>query len=109
MSLRALKLTGFNLLSSADDLNLSIISIADLRLQTHRLVSLVDDDLVRALISGSIWVSRGIYYRFDIQISFNGNVLYGKIRNSVLESLGSCIRDGHVSTRSSCSGLLLIP
>ena len=100
MSLRPLELNDFHLLSSADDLKLSIVSIAYFRLHSFSLRSLTDDAFVKALISGNIWVCRGKSCRFDIQISFNGNLLHGKIRSRALESLGSCVRDARVSTRN---------
>ena len=101
MSLRALELGQFHLHSSADDLKLSILTIAHLRVQASKLLSLHDEALFKALTSGGVWVCRGKSCRFDIQITFNGNVLCGQFRNRALESLGSFVRDLRVSTRDS--------
>jgi len=96
MSLKSLQLDQLTLAYAAEDLKLSVSSIADLRLPT-RLASLSNGDIVEALTSGSIWATRGRSCRLELQLFFHGKPLEVPNRLQIVESVGYHLRDAHVS------------
>ena len=93
--LRVLKLDPLHLTHSKHRLKLSAVSSVDVRIPGS-LSSLAHDELVKALASGNLWVTRGVACHLDIQILFNGKQLDQNERVNLLESLGHHIRDSQV-------------
>ena len=97
MSLKTLQLEKFHLMLASAKLRLEVESTVDVRFPSGWSPSLDNDDMIRILASGYFWVSRGRRCRADFQIFVDGKQLDSTSRIFVLESLGCCIRDAHVS------------
>ena len=106
MPVRELDLGQLSLAHVAGDLWLSVNASGAFNLPSN-LSSLNDHELQEALVSGSIWTTRGVACQINIKISFNGKPLDESNRLRVLESLGYQCRDAHVSELC-CLGILLI-
>jgi hypothetical protein len=96
MSRRVLELDTLHLTVPDQLLKLSVVSAADIRIP-RSISSLEDSALVKALTSGSLWVSRGVACRLDVQVLLNGKPLDKDGRVNLLESLGYRLRDAQVS------------
>ncbi len=91
MSLKILELGNLSLVNSNDNLKLSITTAVDIRVP-ESLSSLESDAIVKALTSGRIWVSRGIFCHLAIRVFIDGKPLNDAMRLHLLESLGSYLR-----------------
>jgi hypothetical protein len=96
MSLRVLELDDLRLTSVQDKLQLSIRTFATFQVPTT--ISLFDDgEIVKALTSGHIWVSRGAGFRLDIRVSTDGKLIDRSTSLHLLEGIGYTLRDAPVS------------
>lgn len=109
MSLQTLGLEKLHLTLASEKLKLDIASTVDIRFPSRWSPSWDNDEIVKALTSGHIWVSRGRRCRVDIEISFNRKPLHSTTRIAILESIGYHLREAHVSRKASRWRLLLIP
>lgn len=56
-----------------------------------------DGELIAALASGDVWVTRGAACQVKIRISLNGDPINKNSHLEVLEAIGIHFRDAHVS------------
>ena len=109
MSSKTLELGKFSLALNSEKLKLEIDSSVQIKFSSGWDPSAGENIIVKALESGSIWISRGRRCRVDVQIFFDGKPLERSSRISLLESLGYHLRDAHVSSSVSLCRPLLIP
>lgn len=100
MPLKVLELGPLTLISTADDMTVTIRPKVQLKLPPGIINTLNNVDLLKAITIGKLWVSRGIGCRLDLQILFNGKPLEETIRLRMLESVGYHVRDAHVGLES---------
>jgi len=97
MSVKTVHFEQLKLSYAAEDLKLSVTSFVDLKLPNNRLASLDGEDLLEALTTENIWISRGSACRLEFQLSYNGKPLEIPSRMRTLENLGYHLRDAYVS------------
>jgi hypothetical protein len=93
--IKLLNLDSVHLVCYTDKLKLSVTSVANLILPSH--FSYLDEkSLVEAVISGKLWISRGMGCRIDIELFYNGERLENRKPLSSLGILGTKICDMEV-------------
>lgn len=108
MRLHTLELAQVLLTNSAEKMQLLVFSHASFQLPLSIATS-NHTDVIKALISGHVWTSRGIGCALDISITFNGKHLNQAQRVKLLEALGRHMRDNQVSHSSEDINITLTP
>lgn len=99
MPLKVLELGPLTLNSPADNITVSIRPKVQLKLPPGQLNSLGNVDLLKAITSGKLWVTRGTGCHFDLRFLLNGKPLDKNLRLRILESVGYHIRDANVGSK----------
>jgi hypothetical protein len=102
MSHRVLGLDTIYLTKPDNELKLSVVPAADIRIP-HSISTLDDAALVRAMTSGNLWVSHSVTCHLELQVLFNGKPLDPTGRVNLVGSLGYKLRDAQVGDTFSCS------
>ncbi|KAG9245484.1 hypothetical protein BJ878DRAFT_15293 [Calycina marina] len=108
MATRVVNLGQSELSNRMGDTRLNVTAMGAFILPTY--YSELDDiELVEALASGNLWVTRGTACHVTIRITFNGSPIDEINHLRVLESLGYHCRDAYVWTQLSIATALDIP
>lgn len=96
MFTKVVKLSDLRLTSEQDKLQLSICSSAEFHLP-DRFSTSVDKDIIRELIDGGIWASRGAQCHLDLVLSIDGKVLQDSNSFHLIEAIAYRLRNAPVS------------
>ena len=105
MTSRTLELAKISLTLKSERLKLEVAPTVDVRFPSWWSPSRDDESIVKALISGNVWVSGGGRCRVDVDVLFNSKALDKTIKISILESLGYHLHEANVSPMPPSGGI----